>query len=133
LNELYNSLENQLGKLNHSLQHKSLWESGEVTLSGELIQKLLKLDHHLERLGSDWNAEKLNLPAGDREVVAGRARRIQARAQELLDLAQENEKLLKQHQRAARESLQEVRRGAQFLKSARGYRENHPKFIDTRH
>jgi uncharacterized coiled-coil DUF342 family protein len=104
-----------------------------VILSGELIQKLLNVDRHMDRLGSEWKAEKLNLTAAAREAVEKLARQIQARAQQLLELAQENEKLLKRHQCVARESLQEIRRGARFLKSARGYRENHPKFIDSRH
>lgn len=135
LSELYYSIEYQLERLNYSLEHDSRWDSGEIVLPGELIQKLLNVDHRIERLGSDWKAAEaagLNLTARDREVVARRARQLQARAKQLLDLSQKNEKLLKQHQQAARKSLQEVRRGTQFLESARGYRENYPKFIDTR-
>jgi len=71
-------------------------------------------------------------PSAERNTDHRRADLLRGRMHHLLEIIERNAAQCRQLQREAQDALRELQRGGQFLQGVRGYRENQPKFLDSR-
>ncbi|MBZ5495460.1 MAG: hypothetical protein LAP85_03585 [Acidobacteriia bacterium] len=130
LERLYDALECRLNQQYRNLETDRPADPDRERLMTDLVQRAEEASRRFVHLARDWQSSK---PSNrNRSEVASRASDLSERARQLLQLIERNIAGFGTLQRTARESLQELKLGEQFLQSVRGYRENRPKFIDAR-
>jgi len=103
-------------------------ENNRATL---LVEQMQKAEKQLARLLQQH--EPNSKPASpERSPFSARAAQLQNRAHHLLALIERNAAQCCELQRASQDALRELQVGGQFLQSVRGFRENPPRFLDTR-
>ena len=128
---LYDSLAVQLERDRRCLSEGKSPEPAEPRQAGDLALRLTDADRRIASLADDWPGIRRRLPAPDQQRIEVLAARLRSQAQGLQQLARQNEQMLQRFRDSTRESLNEVRRGSQFLHNVLQQQERHPRFIDA--
>jgi hypothetical protein len=128
---LYQAFESRLDKQFQDLLANRFPSAEEESEASRLDGFILEAEKTLTRLASNGCNHALS-SCQEEDPFAIRASSLRKRANHLLELIERNAAQCRQLQSAARSALQELQRGGQFLHSVRGYRENQPRFVDSR-
>jgi len=128
---LYDSLAVQLERDRRCLSEGKSPGPAEPRQAGDLALRLTDADRRIASLADDWPGIRRRLPAPDQQRIEVLAARLRSQAQGLQQLARQNEQMLQRFRDSTRESLNEVRRGSQFLHNVLQQQERHPRFIDA--
>jgi len=131
LEKLYQSLEIRLDKQSQDLLGNCFPEAEEAAEAARLHQQILEAETRLTQL-VPVSRDSIPLSVAERGTITACAAALRQRAHHLLEIIERNAAQCRQFQSAAQSGLQELQRGGQFLQSVRGYRENQPKFLDSR-
>jgi flagellar hook-associated protein FlgK len=131
LESLYHSLEGHLEDQYQDLLSRKLPSPDRERTAADMDGQIRAWEKRLAELvsGGAGNASKT---ATERTMISARTSSLRERAQHLLELIARNAAQWHQLQSAAQSALQELQRGGQFLQSVGGYRENRPRFVDSR-
>jgi hypothetical protein len=131
LESLYHSLEGHLEQQYQDLLSHLLPNPERERTAADMDKQIPEWDKRLADLLSD-STRNPSRTAAERTVISARASTLRKHAQHLLELIARNAAQWHQLQSAAQSALQELQLGGRFLQCVGGYRENRPRFLDSR-
>jgi hypothetical protein len=130
--KIYIKLSEELTKIlgvPDSINAQSLIAS--ILKNGECLSRIEQMNSRIQRLSIEWANSQTSLDPESRKEVLELVESIRKQAVQLNDLCNINAEKIQAAKGSIEKDLDELGKGAQFLKSVKPIKNNYPKFIDS--
>jgi len=132
LDELYGHLKNAMTVLGNSSHSQDLAALTDATLRyRDLFVQLGQMNAKADGIARDWNNSAVSMQPAIKEQILSLAAKVREEGTQVSILCTKLHQQLQINRAAYEKRLDEVRKGRNYLHSARPLKANYPKFLDS--